>query len=247
MSNHASRLIKAADNLRLALRSLTFSPPVDRVYNPLDYAWEPHTQWIRKFGNSPKKLLLLGMNPGPFGMAQTGVPFGEVAAVRDWMGISAPVSKPPHEHPKRPIDGFNCKRSEVSGRRLWGWARDSFGSADRFFSHHFAVNFCPLIFLEDSGRNRTPDKIPAPEIAPVEAACRLHLAEVIRILQPDWLIGVGNFAAAQLATVITPESTARIVRIPHPSPANPAANRDWSGAASLALAAAGVPCPDLLP
>ena len=36
-----------------------------------------------------KRVVFLGMNPGPFGMAQVGVPFGEVAAVRDWLRIDA--------------------------------------------------------------------------------------------------------------------------------------------------------------
>jgi single-strand selective monofunctional uracil DNA glycosylase len=242
----ADLLIKAADRLRTSLAGLHFPEPVSHVYNPLEYAWDPHTTWIRRFAPAPRQILLLGMNPGPFGMAQTGVPFGEVSAVRDWMGITGNVSQPSPVHPKRPIEGFACRRSEVSGKRLWGWARDSFGTAERFFRHHFAVNFCPLIFLEDSGRNRTPDKIPGHAMEPVEAACLDHLREVIRILQPAWLIGVGGFAEAKLRTAAA-SGPARIVRIPHPSPANPAANRDWHGAARRALAEAGVPGPDNLP
>jgi len=42
------------------------------------------------------------MNPGPWGMAQTGVPFGEINAVKDWLGINAEVDKPQKQHPKRP-------------------------------------------------------------------------------------------------------------------------------------------------
>ncbi len=60
------------------------------------------------------------MNPGPWGMVQSGVPFGEVAAVRDWMKIKSSAKQPKSVHPKRPIEGLSCKRSEVSGRRLWG-------------------------------------------------------------------------------------------------------------------------------
>jgi single-strand selective monofunctional uracil DNA glycosylase len=242
----ASHLISAADRLRSRLAGLQFPSPVTHVYNPLEYAWDPHTAWIRRFATGPRHILLLGMNPGPFGMAQTGVPFGEISAVRDWMGITGNVGHPGNEHPKRRIEGFACRRAEVSGRRLWGWARDSFGPADRFFRHHFAVNFCPLIFLEESGRNHTPDKIPRHAMEPVEAACLDHLGEVIRILQPTWLIGVGGFAEAKLQGLAVGHG-ARIVRIPHPSPANPAANRDWHGAVSRALADAGVPGPQDLP
>ena len=115
-----NELIASTQRLAEELRDLTFSPPVSHVYRTLDYTWQAHLEYLKRFGKGKKRVVFLGMNPGPFGMAQTGVPFGEVAAVRDWMGIQAPIDKPEHEHPKRPIDGFHCQRSEVSGRRLWG-------------------------------------------------------------------------------------------------------------------------------
>lgn len=236
----AEPLIAAADQLRRDLRGLRFSPPVTHVYNPLDYAWESHAAFLRRYGQGNKRVLFLGMNPGPFGMAQTGVPFGEVAAVRDWMGISAAVHRPENEHPKRPIIGFQCARSEVSGRRLWGWAARQFGGADCFFREAFVVNYCPLIFLEESGRNRTPDKIPSAEIAPVEIACDRHLRRVIDHLNPQWLVGIGGFAEAKLRGIHQPDAVRRISRIPHPSPANPAANRDWEGAVRRQIEADGI-------
>jgi single-strand selective monofunctional uracil DNA glycosylase len=240
MTSPADALIAAAEALRNDLRGLTFSLPVTHVYNPLEYAWAPHTAYLRKFGQGPKKGIFLGMNPGPYGMAQTGVPFGEVPAVRDWMGLQETVTSPPGEHPKRPIEGFSCARSEVSGRRLWGWAEQQFGSASQFFSEFFVVNYCPLIFLEDTGRNRTPDKVPTSEMAPVEAACDAHLKKVIEILQPSWLIGVGGFAETQLQNVAGQRPDTRIIRILHPSPASPAANRDWSGTVTKTLQDAGL-------
>src|SRR5690606_1352475 len=106
---------------------LRFRDPVEYVYNPLEYARRPHEAYLKRYGTGPKEVLLLGMNPGPFGMAQTGVPFGEVAHVREWLGIEDGVDRPAVEHPKRPVLGFDCKRAEVSGARLWGWARDRFG------------------------------------------------------------------------------------------------------------------------
>src|SRR4026209_220177 len=112
---------------------------------------------------------MLGMNPGPFGMVQTGVPFGDVAMARSWLGVVGPVARPRDEHPKRPVLGLECRRSEVSGARLWGWARDTFKSPDRFFERFFVVNYCPLLFMEAGGRNLTPDKLPSAERAPLEA------------------------------------------------------------------------------
>lgn len=239
MPSISDQLLAAADELRAALRPLPFAAPVTHVYNPLDYAWRAHSTYVRKFGGSRKRVLFLGMNPGPFGMAQTGVPFGEIPAVRDWMRIFEAVDRPAREHPKRPIQGFACQRSEVSGRRLWGWARDTFGTADAFFRDHYVVNYCPLVWMGETGANLTPDKLPSAAMAPVERACDAHLTKVIALLEPEWLVGVGGFAEARFHSVAG-GGTAKIARIPHPSPANPAANKDWSGAAMKALRDAGV-------
>jgi single-strand selective monofunctional uracil DNA glycosylase len=236
----ASQLLDAGQTLTKALARLKFQPPVCHVYNPLEYAWRPYQEYVTRYGNSPKRVLFLGMNPGPFGMAQTGVAFGEIAAVRDWMGINIDVDRPANEHPKRRIEGAACKRSEVSGRRLWGWAAKRFGTAEAFFAECFVVNYCPLIFLEDTGRNRTPDKVPKPEMAPVEAACLTHLRQVITALKPEWCVGVGGFAEAKFQDALTAFPGIKLARIPHPSPANPAANKDWEGGVNSALALAGV-------
>ena len=237
--NTAPRLIRAAAALRDAVERLSFAPPVAAVYDPLAYAWEPHRRYLAAWGNSPKKVVFIGMNPGPWGMAQVGVPFGEIALVRDWLGISGPVAKPAREHPKRPVTGFACRRSEVSGRRLWSLFADRFGAAPVFFREHFVANYCPLMFVEPSGRNRTPDKLPADEQAPLFAACDAHLRQVARILEPEWVIGVGVFARAQAERALAGIGV-KVGGILHPSPASPAANRDWAGRVEKQLAAMGV-------
>lgn len=189
----------------------------------------------------PKRVLFLGMNPGPFGMAQTGVPFGEVAAVKEWMGIDEPVDKPADEHAKRPVDGFQCTRSEVSGRRLWGLFAERFGTAESFFQDHFVLNYCPLVWMSATGANLTPDKLPTAEMKPVEQACLQHLMEVMEILKPSFLIGVGEFAQERLRRAAqSAGSKAVIGRVLHPSPASPAANRGWAEAATRQLTAQGV-------
>ncbi|GAA5131813.1 single-stranded DNA-binding protein [Luteolibacter yonseiensis] len=236
-----NELIPSTARLADELRELEFSPPVAYVYRTLDYTWEAHRMYLERFGKGKKRVVFLGMNPGPFGMAQTGVPFGEVAAVRDWMGIEAPVGKPAREHPKRPIEGFQCQRSEVSGRRLWGLFAERFGTADAFFKDHFVLNYCPLVWMSETGANLTPDKLSVAEMAPVEAACQKHLSEVISLLKPSWLIGVGGFAEERLRRAAEScGSKASIGRVLHPSPASPAANRGWAEAAGRQLAALGV-------
>jgi single-strand selective monofunctional uracil DNA glycosylase len=179
------------------------------------------------------------MNPGPFGMAQVGVPFGEVAAVRDWLRIDAPIGKPAKEHPKRPVLGLDCPRSEVSGRRFWGFFAEKFGQPEAFFAGHFVVNYCPLAFLEDTGRNRTPDKLPAGEAKPLEEICNAHLVRVVAILQPEWLVAVGGFAEKKAREVLG-QADVKIGRILHPSPASPAANRGWPEQAEKQLKEQGI-------
>lgn len=246
-SASSQALLDAAAALRHALDSLAFAPPVAHIYNPLDYAWAGHAAYLSRYGQGPKRIIFLGMNPGPFGMMQTGVPFGEVSAVRDWMGIEVPIGIPARQHPKRLIDGFACTRSEVSGRRLWGWIARRWGPAAQFFADAIVINYCPLVFLEASGRNRTPVQLPAAEQRIIEHHCDRHLARVIGILQPQWLIGIGGFAEKRLRQVVghaLDDSTLarglQIGQILHPSPASPAANRGWDEAADRQMAAFGL-------
>ncbi len=243
-SESVTLLIRAARRLNLAVRHLQFACPVSHVYNPLEYAWTSHESYLRRFGAGPKRIVFLGMNPGPFGMVQTGVPFGEVKAVRDWLGLGSPVGTPPIEHPRRPVMGFECQRSEVSGQRLWGLFAQRFGDPEKFFKEHLVLNYCPLAFMEAAGRNRTPDKLGAAEKALLFAACDRHLREAIDALQPQWLIAIGDFARRRAETVF-PNGTPNVRHILHPSPANPAANRAWAAVATGQLEKLGVwrPCP----
>jgi len=235
----ADRALAAGRRLRREVDALSFGPPVTHVYDPLEHAARPHRRYVRRFGDGPRRVLLLGMNPGPFGMTQTGVPFGEVALVRDWMGIEERVDAPAQPHPKRPVQGFACSRSEVSGARLWGAVRERFGRPEAFFREHFVVNYCPLVFMEASGRNRTPDKLAAGERAPLYDACDRHLRRLVEIYEPEWLIGVGAFARDRAAAALGDDGPA-IATILHPSPANPRANRDWCGVVRGQLAALGI-------
>ena len=238
-STASAELIRAARQLRREVSGLKFGDPVSHVYNPLDYAWAPHELYLRRFGTGPKQVIFLGMNPGPFGMVQTGVPFGEISVVRDWLKIEGTVGKPDPEHPQRKITGFACTRSEISGQRLWGLFVQRFVSPEQFFTSHMVMNYCPLAFLEKSGRNLTPDKLAAHEKTELLAACDRHLRAVLEALRPAWLIGVGDFAAKRAAQVFA-NGEVKIGRILHPSPASPAANRDWAGNATRQLHELGV-------
>ena len=237
-----NQLVRIACELREDVAGLQFSSPVCHVYNPLLYAWNLHRDYLRIAGTSNPEVLLLGMNPGPWGMAQTGVPFGEVAAVRDWLGLAGAVGRPVNEHPKRPVSGLECARSEVSGRRFWGWAAQAFNTPAEFFTTFFVGNYCPLQFLEAGGRNLTPDKLRADERRPLFAACDRALRRTVEVLEPRYVVGVGVFAEQRARTVLGDDGPV-IGRILHPSPASPAANRGWAEAATRQLLELGVELP----
>ncbi|MFT4540104.1 MAG: single-strand selective monofunctional uracil DNA glycosylase [Planctomycetota bacterium] len=231
--------LRISRELSREVDKLEFADPVTNVYNPLDYAGQPWRTYLKRFARPGVEGLLLGMNPGPFGMAQTGVPFGEVEAVRDWLGIEGKVGRPADEHPKRPIQGFDCTRSEVSGRRLWGWAQERFDSPEAFFDRFFVWNFCPLIFLEESGRNRTPDKLSAEERSSLYAICDLALRRIVDFIKPERVIGIGKFAEKRAAIALG-DNAPTITTILHPSPASPIANRGWAPQAEKQLLAMGI-------
>jgi single-strand selective monofunctional uracil DNA glycosylase len=240
--NLGEALIEAARVLARAVDNMRFAKPVHWTYNPLLYARIPHELYLARYAASGKRAVFLGMNPGPWGMAQTGVPFGEVAAVREWLGIVGAVATPKRQHARIPVTGFECRRSEVSGRRLWGLMRERFGSGEQFSHHAFVANYCPLLFLDEAGRNLTPDKITRNDKTRLYSLCDRFLTVLIETLRPEWLVGVGVFAEQRIRAVMQtlPAAAARVVCIPHPSPANPRANRDWASQARAVLESNGV-------
>ncbi|MEZ4286741.1 MAG: hypothetical protein R3A47_01045 [Polyangiales bacterium] len=239
LTKTAKSLIAVDEQLSAKVDTLSFGPPVEYVYNPLRYAKDVWKQYIELYARGTRRIVFLGMNPGPFGMAQTGVPFGDVAMVRDWLHINARITSPKSTHPKRPVLGFDNPRSEVSGTRLWGWAKERFVEPKFFFEHCFVVNYCPLLFLADTGRNITPDKLAADEREPLLRLCDDAIRAKVDVLKPEWVIGVGAWAE-QRAREALHDRTLKIGRILHPSPASPKANRGWAAAADKELKALGV-------
>ncbi len=236
-------LKQITDELVAELDGLSFGLPVTHVYNPLLYARASWDMYCQKYGQGTREIIFVGMNPGPWGMSQVGVPFGEIEHVRDWIGVQAPVGKPKNEHPKRPVEGFDCPRSEVSGRRLWGWAKAAYGTPEAFFARFFVWNYCPLAFMEESGRNRVPEKLPKAERAPVFEACDRSLRGAIEHFEPKYVIGVGKFAqgrAKRAVKALGLQGEVVVGAVPHPSPASPIANRGWAKLVAPALAEVGI-------
>lgn len=223
-----SKVGKFAEKLCSTLAGIDPPSSVAYVYNPLLYARAAYLDYVKRYAFLGHRVLMLGMNPGPWGMAQTGVPFGEVMHVRDWLGVRGKIRRPEREHLKRPVLGWACKRREVSGLRLWGWAKARFGRPEAFFQRFFVLNYCPLMFMEAGARNLTPDKLPAAARSLIEAACDEHLWRMVDLLKPRGVVGVGQFAERRAREALAAAGLP-IIGILHPSPASPAANRDWAG------------------
>lgn len=239
------RLVNVMHELGQACEKLTFESPADYVYNPLVYAWEPQEAYLRRYAHTGVDCILVGMNPGPFGMLQTGVPFGDIGMVRDWLKIEGAVEPPPRQHPKRPVQGFSIQRGEVSGRRVWGWAKSRFRSPEAFFRRFFVYNYCPLGFFNDSGTNITPDALRGPVRDDLYEVCDAALAETLRILQPKAAIGIGRFAERRVQVVAQPLGI-KAGNVTHPSPANPRANAGggWGAHMDGAAAELGISMPE---
>ena len=101
------------------------------------------------------------------------------------------------------------------------------------------VNYCPLVFMEAGGRNRTPNNLPAAEKKPLMAACDHTLRQIVALLKPEYVIGIGAFAEQRAKAALSGFEIS-IGRITHPSPANPRANRGWEGIITAELEAMGI-------
>lgn len=216
--------LAATARLRDALAGFEPGGRVACVYRPLGYAWAPHAAYLERYGRATGRDVLVGMNPGFWGMAQTGVPFADPEIARDWMGIEGPVAQPARTHPRLPIRGYASTRPDPSGRRLYGAARARFGTAEAFFARYFVDNYCPLLFLDEAGANLTPDKLRKADREAMEPICDAHVRETVADLRPARLLALGAYVEARLRAL---DLAVPVVGLLHPSPANPRNNRGW--------------------
>ena len=201
---------------------------IDYAYNPLDYAWKPHKVYLEKYGGLGAKTIIMGMNPG-HGMGNTGIPFGCPEKVKTYLDITnLKVKQPMKTHPKRKITGLECTKPEISGKRIWGIIEEIYGSPTNAFNEIFVLNHFPLWMFNESGQNITPDKLRKSTTKEIFTACNKYLTDVIQILNCKTIIGVGKYAQkmAKLALYDIEIETIIVKEIPHPSPANPLANKD---------------------
>ena len=229
-------LIEAASRLRDDVDpigdKLVIEGSVDCVYNPLMYAWDIHKAFIELGGDKGADTLLLGMNPGPHGMGQMGIPFSATKVVRELLGIrNLEVKKPRNPHPKREVTGLDWHKEEISGTRLWNLLEEHYGTVENIFSNVFILNHCPLmLFKGERATNITPDKISGRNAKELIERCDQHLRELVDIMNIKKVIGVGKYAEKR-ANIALKGTNVEITSCWHPSPASPLANRnkgkDW--------------------
>ncbi|XP_020707743.1 single-strand selective monofunctional uracil DNA glycosylase [Athalia rosae] len=233
--NISEKLLSLEWELTEKLKCIQFQLPVEYVYNPIEYAFDVHARYVRKYCQTVKKILFLGMNPGPWGMSQTGIPFGEVNMVRDWLDLTGIVEKPFREQPDRKVTGFACTRSEISGRRFWELFRDLCGVPENFFKYSYLQNYCPIALMDAKGRNITPTELKGLEQKTLHYICDEALVATIKLLRVDIVVGVGRFAEKRAQTVVkTAGLSTQILCIPHPSPRS-LGNENWSEKAAQRL------------
>ncbi|XP_022920876.2 single-strand selective monofunctional uracil DNA glycosylase-like [Onthophagus taurus] len=230
--------LKYEDQLSKELNNLTFSSPAHYIYNPLEYAWKPHSTFVKTYCKGTKDVLFLRINPGPWGMCQTGIPFGEVNISKEWLKMNGEVEKPKNECPKKQIKGFECHRSEQSGKRFYGFFKNLCRTPEVFFKNAFVYNFCPLSFMEkeEEGKrcaNITPDKLKGQIKKDLENICGKTLVNILKLLDVKIIVAVGRYTEKQAVKIIQESQLdIEVIYMRHPSRM---AGRNWSKTAQNVL------------
>ena len=214
-SNQKVRLINENKNIEFA-------------YNPLNYAWESHKTYLKNYGYLGATKIIMGMNPG-HGMGNTGIPFGCPEKVKNYLKIrDVKINKPKKIHPKRLVTGLECKKPEISGKRIWGLVEEIYGAPEKAFQNIFVLNHFPLWMFNSSGQNITPDKLSISSSKIIFEKCNRYLIDVVSILKIKRIICVGKYASRMAHKAVKNSDFQDLIidEIPHPSPANPLANKE---------------------
>ena len=200
---------------------------IDFAYNPLKYAWKSHKMYLERYGRLGANTIIMGMNPG-HGMGNTGIPFGCPEKVRNYLRIkNLKIKEPKNSHPKRIVTGLECKKPEISGKRIWSLIEEIYGSPEEAFKQIFVINHFPLWMFNKSGQNITPDKLKPSSNKEIFDICNKYLIEVRNILKAERIVAVGKYASKMARNALKSSNLKSIIidEIPHPSPANPLANK----------------------
>ncbi|XP_058812970.1 single-strand selective monofunctional uracil DNA glycosylase [Topomyia yanbarensis] len=226
-----------------ALKQIPLPASAAVTYDPIEYAVELHLAYMQRYLDGPKPVLFLGMNPGPWGMCQTGVPFGYIPAVRDWMQLRGQVLKPIPELSVRPVEGLACTRGEQSGQRWWGLYERICGKPENFFRNCFVFNICPLAFFQANGRNITPADLKGTSKTRMQEVCTEYLQSALELFNPSIIISVGRYTEDRVKALVRQNlldaTRVQLKCMPHPSPRS-LNNTNWHDKAQQWLEDNGV-------
>ncbi|XP_037927861.1 single-strand selective monofunctional uracil DNA glycosylase-like [Teleopsis dalmanni] len=197
---------------------------ITHIYNPVEYAADLHCEYLRKYLDRPKRVVFLAVHPEQNGMAQTGVPFGNVSTVRDMMKLCGEVKQPNRLHPKHPVLGLNCHINEPSGVRFWGLMDKIAGSLDTFSEQCFVHTFCPLLFFNEYGRTIEPCVLPFEIKYPMRDLLVEALCKEMKLVQPEIIVVTGNYVYNGLQRSELYAKTLLVMTNPHPWVPN---NHNW--------------------
>ena len=209
-------IIELYKSLNIELDELKFFPPCFYVYNPLSYCFESFKIYFEYLNTEEEINLFFGINPGPFGMAQTGIPFGDKETVKNYLKIEPKIDidKIPKQHPKKQILGLEVKRVEKSGRIFWGVIKEFYPEKYDFFKSNFVLNFCPLCFLDEQGRNITPKVLRKEDQIALYKILEIFMLKLFKLIKIKKLIAIGDETFSYLNALNT---KLKIQTIIHPA------------------------------
>jgi single-strand selective monofunctional uracil DNA glycosylase len=217
------------------------------VLDPGRYGERWHHRFRRCYPVGPRPLLVFGLNPGPYGMAQTGVPFTDLKRLefhlprlwRELLAAREPVALPGLAPPS--LRPFLTRTFESSSVRVYKFLERAFGSAEQAFRRVAFVNPCPLLFIDRAtGENRTPADLPraAPRLMrEFDALRRTTVLEAVSELEARGAVLLGKDVARAAAPALRAALPAdSVLEWEHPARAVP---ETWARGLHESLAARG--------
>jgi single-strand selective monofunctional uracil DNA glycosylase len=199
------------------------------VLDPSRYGERWHAPFRRLYPPRARPLLVFGLNPGPYGMAQTGIPFTDLKRLAQGLPRLAAELARSGERLSLPglapssLQPFLTRTFESSSVRVHRFLRLAHGSAERAFREVVFVNPCPLLFIDRAlGENRTPADLPRALRAGVDEARVEVVSVAVARLRARGAIVLGRDAAAALSVPLRARLGERaVVEWEHPARAVP--------------------------
>jgi len=196
-----------------------------QVWNPALYALDIYQEYLTKFPPEPGAILALGLNPGPYGMAQTGIPFTDCRTASGALGMEMTI-------PGKAPDDLISRLKKANGKWRGTYERSSlgmyrflilaWGDIKTAYRNWFVGNPCPLLFLDPERWNVTPAD---PRLRRMKEVGELRQRAVIgfsEILNPRGIVCFGKDVAKAVGEVaIRQVGPDRVVFYEHPARAVP--------------------------